>query len=58
MTPPGVMKWGESFEPVTPGLEKRVGTGIKTRTRIKTETGIKTGTGDLTRLTYWEFPVN
>ena len=19
MTPPGVMKWGESFEPVTPG---------------------------------------
>ena len=20
MTPPGVMKWGESFEPVTPGL--------------------------------------
>ena len=20
MTPPGVMKWGESFQPVTPGL--------------------------------------
>ena len=24
MTPPGVMKWGESFEPVTPALLKNI----------------------------------
>ena len=27
MTPPGVMKWGESFEPVTPGPHQNFVTG-------------------------------
>ena len=36
MTPPGVMKWGESFQPVTPGMENR---GMENRSTVNRNNG-------------------